>query len=608
MRAKVKNYMPAVACAITPLLVYIVIWPVAEIGIVDDWSYIKTAQLLAQTGHIVYNGWATAMLGWQLFLGAFFVKVFGFSFTAVRFATVIESMATAFLLQRTFVRAGLNSWNATLATITFILSPLCISLEFTFLSDVSGLLSIVVCLYMCLRALQAKSEHSAIAWISFAALLNALGGTARQIAWLGVLVMVPSTLWLLRRNRRVLVVGSFSCVAGACIVVTAMVWFACQPYTIHESLIPGGIDSASARVAAGYGLRSVGQLMVMVLPVLLMFAGTLRSWNRRLLAFSMTAMCCLAVPLIARFLAGVVRVTFAFFLDDFQVAPAFDKLNSIVSRGIHLSIASDLLRMLLIGAVALGVLGLFARLFADTRRCPLPHQETAAISWQKLGLILGPFGVAYITFLAPRATEMFFSDRYLVPLLAIFLLVLARLYQEMVKSNLPLLCVLFIAVFGGFGVAATHDMFARYRGYVSAIGQLRLTGTPATAILGPWEFEAWTQVEKVGYINNIAIQVPKGAWMPQPALSLPTNCDLPSVDFLDRAPAIKPVYAIVLDPTQCGGQLVFSPVAYATWIAPHVNAIYTVRLPASPEAELNDHGIVPADDVAKSKVNRRYQD
>src|ERR1700733_11976418 len=166
LRATGKNYLQAAACALTPLLCYFVVRPFAEIGILDDWSYIKTVQVLAQTGHIVYNGWATAMLGWQLYLGALFVKVVGFSFTAVRFASVVESMATAFLLQRTFVRAGLNAWNATLATMTFVLSPVCFPLEVTFLTDVSGVLCIVVCFYMCLRALQAESERAAVVWIS----------------------------------------------------------------------------------------------------------------------------------------------------------------------------------------------------------------------------------------------------------------------------------------------------------------------------------------------------------------------------------------------------------------------------------------------------------
>lgn len=55
----------------------------------DDWSYIWSARLLAETGHIQYNGWATAMLGWQLYLGALFIKIFGFSFSIVRIANGI---------------------------------------------------------------------------------------------------------------------------------------------------------------------------------------------------------------------------------------------------------------------------------------------------------------------------------------------------------------------------------------------------------------------------------------------------------------------------------------------------------------------------------------
>ena len=195
---------------------------------------------------------------------------------------MIEAMATAFLLQRTFVRAGLNPWNATLATMAFILSPLFLPLAFTFMRDVGGLLCLVICLYICLRAVQAGSERAAMACISLAALANAVGGTVRQIAWLGVLVMVPCTLWLLRRNRRVLVVGSLFCAARAAIVVAAMHWFARQPYAIPESVIPSRIDLESLKSLGRAGLRYAGQLMLLALPVLLMFAGSLRSWNRRM--------------------------------------------------------------------------------------------------------------------------------------------------------------------------------------------------------------------------------------------------------------------------------------------------------------------------------------
>ena len=581
MRVSVKNYLPAIACALMPILCYIVIRPFAEIGILDDWSYAKTAQVLAQTGHIVYNGWSNKMLGWQAYLGALFVKPFGFSFTMVRFATVIGSMATAFLLQRTFVRAGVNAWNASLATMTFVLSPLCLPLEFTYMTDVSGALCIVVCLYLCLRALEAESERSAMVWISLAALSNAVGGTARQIAWLGVLVMVPSTLWLMRGSRRVLAVGCLSCIAGAGVVVAAMHWFARQRYSVPEPLIPGSIDLSSARAAVAFGLRSAGQLALLALPVLMMFAGTLRSWNRRMAAVFMAGFCCFAVPGIALILARTMHVRFALFVDDSLIIRTFYERIAAPAHGIHFVIAWNGIRMLLVGAVVLGLLSLVTCRFSGTLERAVPVRKADSASWQKLGIILGPFTMAYIALLVPRAMRGPFDDRYILPLLAIFLLVLGRYYQETVKANLPLACVLLIAVFGGFSLVATHDMFAQYRGYASAIGQIRSTGVPATAILGPWEFEGWTEVEKVGHVNEHLIQVPEGAYVPPPARSFPPSCDPAAVDYLDWTPAIRPVYAIVLDPMQCGGQVAFPPVAYTTWVAPHINLIYTVRLPAT---------------------------
>ena len=155
--------LPAIVCALALPLCALAIRPVVEMGVNDDWSYIKTVQILAQTGHIVYNGWATAMLGWQLYLGALFVKMFGFSFTSVRLSMLLVAMAIAFLTQRTMVRAGLSDWNAALGTLVIVTSPLFLPLAFSFMTDVTGLFSIVLCLYACIRALQAETDRAAFA-------------------------------------------------------------------------------------------------------------------------------------------------------------------------------------------------------------------------------------------------------------------------------------------------------------------------------------------------------------------------------------------------------------------------------------------------------------
>ena len=62
--------IPALFCALCVLVCELVSRPYANMGISDDGPYILMAQTLASTGHIVYNGWAAAMIGWQLYLGA----------------------------------------------------------------------------------------------------------------------------------------------------------------------------------------------------------------------------------------------------------------------------------------------------------------------------------------------------------------------------------------------------------------------------------------------------------------------------------------------------------------------------------------------------------
>jgi len=166
-----------------------------------------------------------------------------------------------------------------------------------------------------------------------------------------------------------------------------------------------------------------------------------------------------------------------------------------------------------------------------------------------------------------------------LPLLAILLLVLTRYYQERVKAKLPRACVLLIVVFGAFSVAATHDTFALYRGYATAIHEVQSIGAPATAIAGPWEFVGWTQIEEAGYINDPRIRIPPGAYVPQPVRAPQRNCSA-DPSSLGWAPAIKPAYVVSSNPGDCGGQVAFPPVAYHTWIAPHTNWIYAIKLPS----------------------------
>src|SRR5919109_3021588 len=98
--------------------------PYAEMGFIDDWSYIKTSFEYARTGHFVYNGWATAMLGWQVPWGAWFLKLFGFSFTAARVSMLPVDLVSIWLFYATLIELGIERRNAVFGALMLGLSPL----------------------------------------------------------------------------------------------------------------------------------------------------------------------------------------------------------------------------------------------------------------------------------------------------------------------------------------------------------------------------------------------------------------------------------------------------------------------------------------------------
>jgi Dolichyl-phosphate-mannose-protein mannosyltransferase len=273
--------MPAVFCTVTFMLCVAISRPYAEMGVCDDWSYVRTAQLFAQTGHIYYNGWATAIIGWQLYPAAAFLKLFGFSFTAARLSTILVAALTTFLIQRTFVRAGIHEQNATIGTLAIVLTPLYMALSVTFMTDLQGMFAVVICLYCCLRALQASSSSTATVWVCFAALANTVFGSSRQIAWLGVLVMVPCTLWLLRRHRRTLVAGSLAMLVGWAFIALSLHWFQQQPYAIPEHLL---FKIESLRQLRRMAKELVGVVLdvpFLILPIVAAYLVVLRRNDRQ---------------------------------------------------------------------------------------------------------------------------------------------------------------------------------------------------------------------------------------------------------------------------------------------------------------------------------------
>lgn len=573
MRPTISSRLPAITCALSLLVCLALIRPWLDMGVHDEPSYVRTAQLLAQTGHVIYNGWAGPILGWQLYWGAAFIKLFGFSFNVVRLSTLPVAMLTAYLGQRTMLRAGVSQWNATLATLAFILSPLFIPLAFLFMTDVGGMLVVLLCLYGCLRAIESDSDARACSWLAFAALSNALGGSIRQTCWLGLVIMVPCALWLMHNRRRVLMWGSIALLCSLMIMVTILEWHKHQPFTITTALIATRFTGDSIHIGARILAEWVFDGGLFVLPVLVAFVPALRWQDRRSRLVLLIGMA-MSIAAMAFFLTRPDPHEWLLPTGR-DVVMACGMLNGAGIHGARPVLLHVRVRLLLTICVLLVLCGAAAAIAGNWRRTE--PAERRRRSFDLLVLVV-PFCAAYLAVVATQAPLGLTFDRYLLPILYVALLLLARFYQNRISARLPAYTSIVIAIFAAYGIAGTHDAFAMFRGWSEAAEEVRQSGVPRTAIDASWVYNSWTELENVGYLQWPSARYPAGVQVVAPQLPQIT-CQPQMWKF---SPQLRPQYTLSFDPNLCSGLSSFPPVQYHEWMGPRTVTIYILRVEPGP--------------------------
>ncbi len=566
-------------------------------GIADDWSYVRTVHILAQTGHIKYNWCATPIVGWQLYLAALLVRLFGFSFTSVRVSTLLVGTLTAFLMQRTFVRAGISERNACFGTLVVVLSPLYMLLSVTFMTDLGGLLAIVACVYGCLRSLQAATSGAAAGWICFAVLTNGVFGTSRQIAWLGVLVMVPCTLWLLQENRRVVVLGGAATLAGWIFLVFCLHWFFQQPYTCQEHVMVKVEGLHQAIYMVRELMRALLELPFLSLALIVAFLPEIRRAGRR--GWLVLSGGCVGYALLAFRTAKGHGATAMLepLLRDWVTPQGFYQYALLDNGG---PVALDFGVRVILTAVSLA--GLLAVISFLLRSPKLPIREQSAlqpartprISWKQIRYILAPFAMVYFALLIPRS-KAWVLDRYLLEFVFVAALCLTRAYQEFVRPSLPGMTTALVGLTALYSIGCTHDMFAYSRARMALTNELQAAGVPDNTVDGGFEYNYSVELENGGHINDERLTNPPHSYVPidkyrgftcsvGPApetwakLTPEQRFNVEVKQETDiNLPHFMPRYGIAFEPHACRGSSPFAPVSYLRWLGFRRTTLSAVR-------------------------------
>jgi hypothetical protein len=549
----------AILCALLVAACMALTYPVAGVPSGDDFSYSRTALDFARTGHILYNGWATAMLGWQVPWGALFIKLFGFSFTILRLSTLPIAMASVYLLHQILVRFGIGARDAALGALTLGLSPIFLLTGTTYLTDVPGAFVIVVCLYMCQRAVVAQPGRTALAWLVFAGIVNLIGGTVRQTSWLGVLVMVPATAWFLRKQRGMIPAAAATVLLSLVGIAACMHWATHQPFFVPE---PFFVD---ARYFQGYWylLGQYGKallcLLLLLSPIAVGWLAVARSFNRTTLMRIGLILSAITIVLILRAHHGSLAKWLMPWLIPFLIGGP----DTVLGGWTTLSIGFRAIVSLMVIATGLIMAEYIFGSFRDRAVPPLMESPY----WRAAIWLAGPFVLAYLLVLGPRASTSFIQDRYLLVIIPPVIVLLLLMYERWIAPALPALSFAVLILLAYYGVADAHDRFADLRAGHTATQELLSNGVPRTAIVEGFGPDLWVQVEATGYVNSgNMVAADKYYKLLAPSWPLPPDC----VDYLPQTvePVIQPKYFIASTLTGCLAPTSYPPVPYRAWLPP----------------------------------------
>lgn len=549
-----SSWRSGVLCGLLVVVVVLACGLGEQMGFEDDWSIGRTAALFAQTGHFVYNGWEAPAEGWLILWAAPFIKAFGFSYLVLRLSLLPIVFATVLLFHRSLMRFGFAERNASFGALTLGLSHIFLPVASSFMTDIPSLMVTLLCLVLCQKAVAQKQDRHVIVWLAAAALTNLIGGTVRQTAFLGVLLMIPGVGWWQRRRRGVLPATAVMAATGCVGIFLFLLWYHAHPYTVPEAAVP---DSLAASDLA----RLLGQHLVAAARFLLVAVS----------------------PVIACNLPAILRLPRAVFWGGCACLSAFVAL--LAAPAWRYGVVGEALSYygLSVSAAFAVVLAGLAVLFLILRRAAakqgddraLAPPRSSAPSWSSIFWLLGPVSAGYFLLVLPGGPSFGIGARYLLGLAPIAIVCLLKTHQDRAGSGIPRVAAVVLFLVGFAAFAKTNGRHSEHRAIVKAADMLRADNIPRTAISAGPEYDSETQLDATGYIDNPQMKAPAGAYR----ASVPPS-GLPADSWqLMYTPAVAPRYFIVESPRPDLAMSKYAPVEYRVFVPPFRRSIYIQQLP-----------------------------
>lgn len=539
-RAANLHWRSTAACALAMVAALLAVHPVISAPFSDDFSYIYSAKRAAETGRLIYNGWAAPFFGYQAYLGALFVRMFGFSFTVVRASGMLLAVLNVAVLHRLFLRLTRNNGNAVTAALCVGLGPTTLVHSVIFFTDLPAMFAFSVTLYLCVRALQADSSAEIRRWLLCATVCNLVLGSVRQTAWGGALALVPMTGWLLRRHPGVLKLTIALETASLAVVGAALLWFRTAPYTVQEKLF-GHVSRGMVLLMPFLPLYAVLELAPLFIALV-----SLRELRKHKAALVMGLLAACAALLFAR------------------VARPLPVLLSGALLQWSVPHARDLGLVLLIFAAFCGGLAI-----ALGTRCMRESagESPEKTSFRTLLLALLPYLLINGLLITTRNGMW---PRYVMTLTPAVAALLLRIHAERsFDTGFRFSAAAAAFVMACFSIVTAHDTICFERPYLAVKTWALQHGIPRDQIEAGMPEDGWFEVSTGHTVHDPRIRYPAGANTLRPLTAGQMRCHGTAFAMF---PDLHPRYAVGTAPSDC----VELPALYSAtqqfWMRPSLTA------------------------------------
>lgn len=138
------------------ILTFLYILPLRDQTFGDDWAYRRSVEQLLNTGQLKVSDWSSASLIFQIFWGALFSKLFGFSQKILDLSTITMLFLGLISFYQLLKRLSVSELRAGLFTTVLLVFPWVFQFSFSFNTNIVAMSLVIISVYFYIRGWQ---EH-----------------------------------------------------------------------------------------------------------------------------------------------------------------------------------------------------------------------------------------------------------------------------------------------------------------------------------------------------------------------------------------------------------------------------------------------------------------